>query len=84
MSAIDDDYSEICARIDTYQHMIHMQNEMLTIWLRRKVYCKLLHVFLHPLQHVEGHDVEKISATFHTINNSVSLKLLECGFESCQ
>ena len=61
MSGIDDDYLTICTHLD----MIRMQNEMLTIWLCHKVYCKLLRVFLHPLQHVEGHDVEKTSATFH-------------------
>ena len=55
VSAIDDDYWVICARIDT----ICMQSETLTIWLRRKVDCKLLHVFLCLLQHLEGHDMQK-------------------------
>ena len=45
MSAINDDYSAICAHID----MIHMQNKVFTFRLRRKVYCKLLHAFLRPL-----------------------------------
>ena len=78
MSAIDSDYLAVCARID----MIHTRNETLTIWLRRKVYCKFLCAFLHPLQHVEGHDVEKTSATFHLltthrINNSAAKHLPE-------
>ena len=61
MSAIDDDYSTICAHIDT----IYMRNEMLTIWLCHKVYCKFLCTSLRLLQHVEGRDVEKTSGTFH-------------------
>ena len=61
ISAIDNDYSAICAHIKT----IHTQNETLTIWLHRKVYCKLLCVFLRLVQHIEGHDVEKTSAAFH-------------------
>ena len=61
MSAIDHTYLATCARID----MIHMQNKTFTIWLCRKVYYKLLHAFLRPLQHVEGHDVEKTSAALH-------------------
>ena len=54
-------WQPVHARIDT----IHTQNGMLTICLHHKVYCKLLNVFLHPLQHVEGHDVEKTAAAFH-------------------
>ena len=42
MSAIDNDYLAICACID----MIHMRNETLIIWLRRKVYCML---YVHSL-----------------------------------
>ena len=39
---------------------------MLIIWLCYKIYCKLLHTLLCPLQHIEVHDVEKTSATFHS------------------
>jgi len=55
MSAIDDAYSSISARID----MIQVQNEMLTIWLLHKVYCRLSSGFVCPLQLGEDNDVGK-------------------------
>jgi len=55
MSAIDDAYSPISARIDTIQ----VQNETLTILLLYKVYCRLLSGFICLLQPVEDDDVHK-------------------------
>jgi len=52
MSAIDNAYSP---RID----MIQAQNEMFTIWLLHKVYCRLLSGFVCPLQLIEEDDIGK-------------------------